>query len=161
MYGWVNLDKCMCALLSHFTCVWLFEILWTIAHQALLSMGFSRQEYWSGLPFPSPGDLPKPENEPRSHILQADSILELYINEILLKVLHAWLLSLSTNISVIFLFVVDINSFSFFISELHFVVWIYHKFNILVASNLRQLWTKLLCSFLCKFLQTYILIYLE
>ena len=33
---------------------------WTAAHQALLSMGFSRQEYWSGLPFPSPGDLPNP-----------------------------------------------------------------------------------------------------
>ena len=33
-------------------------ILWTVAHQASLSMGFSRQEYWSGLPFPTPGDLP-------------------------------------------------------------------------------------------------------
>ena len=42
--------------------------------QALPSMGFSRQEYWSGLPFPSPGDLPNPEIEPRSPALQADSL---------------------------------------------------------------------------------------
>jgi len=38
---------------------------WTVAHQAPLSMEFSRQEYWSGLPFPSPGDLPNPGIEPR------------------------------------------------------------------------------------------------
>ena len=44
------------------------------AHQAPLSMGFSRQEYWSGLPFPSPGDLPNPGSEPRSPTLQADSL---------------------------------------------------------------------------------------
>ena len=47
---------------------------WTIAHQAPLSMGFSRQEYWSGLPFPSPGDLPNPGIKPRSPALQADSL---------------------------------------------------------------------------------------
>ena len=40
--------------------------IWTVAHQAPLSMGFSRQEYWSGLPFPPPGDLPDPEIEPTS-----------------------------------------------------------------------------------------------
>ena len=46
---------------SHFSCVQLFVTSWTVvAHQAPLSMGFSRQEYWSGLPFPSPGDLPDP-----------------------------------------------------------------------------------------------------
>ena len=48
---------------------------WTVAHQAPLYMGFSRQEYWSGLPFPSPGDLPNPGTEPRSPALQADSLL--------------------------------------------------------------------------------------
>ena len=48
---------------------------WTVAHQAPLSMGFSRQEYWSGLPFPSPMDLPNPGIEPRSPTLQADSLL--------------------------------------------------------------------------------------
>ena len=49
----------------------LFMTPWTVAHQAL-SMEFSRQEYWSGLPFPSPGDLPSPGIEPRSPTLQAD-----------------------------------------------------------------------------------------
>ena len=48
---------------------------WTIAHQAPLSMGFSRQEYWSGLPFPSPGDLANPGIKPRSPALQADDLL--------------------------------------------------------------------------------------
>ena len=45
---------------------------WTIAHQAPLSVGFSRQEYQSGLQFPSPGDLPDPGSEPGSPALQAD-----------------------------------------------------------------------------------------
>ena len=48
--------------------------LWTVACQAPLSMGFSRQEYWSGLPFPSPGDLPNPGIEPGFSALQADSL---------------------------------------------------------------------------------------
>ena len=46
----------------------------TVAHQASLSMGFSRQEYWSGLPFPSPGYLPNPGIEPGSPALQSDSL---------------------------------------------------------------------------------------
>ena len=50
------------------------ETPWTVAHQAPLSMGFSRQEHWSGLPFPSPGDLPDPEIEPRSLTFQADTL---------------------------------------------------------------------------------------
>ena len=55
--------------LSH---VWLFAIPWTVVYQASRSMGFfSRQEYWSGLPFPSPGDLPEPGIELRSPALQA------------------------------------------------------------------------------------------
>ena len=45
---------------------------WTVAHQALLSIRFSRQEHWSGLPFPSPGDLPGPGIEPGSPALQAE-----------------------------------------------------------------------------------------
>ena len=48
---------------------------WTVAPQAPLSMGFSRQEYWSGLPFPSPGDLPNPGIKPESPALQAESLL--------------------------------------------------------------------------------------
>ena len=49
--------------------------LWTVARQAPLSMGFSRQEYWNGLLFPSPGDLPDPGIELGSPALQADSLL--------------------------------------------------------------------------------------
>ena len=52
----------------------LFETPWTVAYQASLSMGFSRQEYWSGLPFSSPGDLPDPGIEPRSPTLEADAL---------------------------------------------------------------------------------------
>ena len=48
---------------------------WTVVYQAPPSMGFSRQEYWSGVPFPSPGDLPKLGIEPRSPALQADALL--------------------------------------------------------------------------------------
>ena len=63
---------CVCIL----SCVWLFVIPWTLALQAPLSMGFPRQEYWSGLPFPSPGDLPDPGIElasPLSPELAGDS----------------------------------------------------------------------------------------
>ena len=52
----------------------LFATLWTVARQAPLSMGFSRQEYWSGLPFPSPGNLPNRGIEPWSAALQADAV---------------------------------------------------------------------------------------
>ena len=48
------------------SCVQLLVIPWTVTHQAPLSMEFSRQEYWSGLPFPTPGDLPDPGSEPAS-----------------------------------------------------------------------------------------------
>ena len=53
-------------MLSHSSLVWFFATPWTIVCQAPLSMGFSRQEYWSGLPFPSPGDLQDLGTEPRS-----------------------------------------------------------------------------------------------
>ena len=52
--------------LSCFSCVWLFETLWTVACQAPLSMGFSRQEYWGVFPGPPPGDLPYPGIKPES-----------------------------------------------------------------------------------------------
>ena len=57
--------------LSH---VQLFVTPWTVAHQAPPSIEFSRQEYWSGLPFPSPGDLPNPGIKPGSPALQADAL---------------------------------------------------------------------------------------
>ena len=55
--------------LSRFSCVRHCEIPWTIAHQAPLSVGFSRQEYWSALPCPSPGNIPHPGIESVSHSL--------------------------------------------------------------------------------------------
>ena len=67
----------LACVLSHFNCVWFFATLWTVAHQAPLSMGVSRQEYWSELPCPSPGDLPDPGIEPApaaSPTLQVDSL---------------------------------------------------------------------------------------
>ena len=61
-----------------------FATPWTVAHQASLSMGFSRQEYWSGLPFLSPGDLPDPGIKARSSTLQANSLpLELPRKQVL------------------------------------------------------------------------------
>ena len=54
--------------------VWLFVTPWTVAYQASPSMEFSRQEYWNGLPFPSPGDPPNPGIEPGSSALQADTL---------------------------------------------------------------------------------------
>ena len=65
------------SVISHFSHVWLFVTPWTVAHQTPLSMGLSRQKYWSGLPCPPPGDLPDPGIEPRSPespVLQVDSL---------------------------------------------------------------------------------------
>ena len=56
------------------SCVRLCATPWTVDYQAPSSMGFSRQEYWSGLPFPSPGDLPNPGIKPGSPALQANSV---------------------------------------------------------------------------------------
>ena len=73
-------NYCTIALISHtskvklLSHVQLFATLWTVAYQAPPSMEFSRQEYWNGLPFPSPGDLPSPGIEPGSPALQADSL---------------------------------------------------------------------------------------
>ena len=67
-----SLNKHCMLNLSH---VQLFATAWTVAHQAPLSMGLSRQEYCSGLPFPFPGDLPNPGIETKSPAMQADSLL--------------------------------------------------------------------------------------
>ena len=61
-------------MLSCFSYAQLFVTIWTVACQAPLFMGFSRQEYWSGLPVPSPGDLPDLEIKPAPPALQADSL---------------------------------------------------------------------------------------
>ena len=62
----LNINIIVVQSLSH---VWFFAILWTVACQAPLPMEISRQEYWSGLPFPSPGNLPDPETEPMASAL--------------------------------------------------------------------------------------------
>ena len=62
-------DKCV-YVLGHFSCIQLFATLWTIACQTPLSMGFARQEYWSGLPFPSPEDLADSGIKTKSPALQ-------------------------------------------------------------------------------------------
>ena len=72
VHGQRSLCVCVWQSLSH---VQLFATTWTVAHQAPLSMGFSRQECCSVLPFPSPGDHPEPGIEPGSSALQADSLL--------------------------------------------------------------------------------------
>ena len=68
-HKWHKTYVCVCVhmcMLSCFSHVQLFATPWTVAHQAPLSMVFPRQEYWSGLPFPSPGDLPNPWIKPAS-----------------------------------------------------------------------------------------------
>ena len=70
--------------LSPFSCVQLFATLWTVAHQAPLSMGLSRQEYWSQLPFPSPRELPDTEFTLRSFMS---------------PVLAGWFLTTSTSMT--------------------------------------------------------------
>ena len=65
-------DALLLLLLSRFSRVQLFATSWTVAHQAPLSMGFPRHEYWSRLPFPPPGDRFEPGIKPRSPTLQVD-----------------------------------------------------------------------------------------
>ena len=72
--NFLSFDKHCCCCYQSLTCVQLFAITWTVACQAPLSMGFPRQGYWSGLPFPFPGDLSNPGIKPRSPSLQADSL---------------------------------------------------------------------------------------
>ena len=64
-----------------------FVTSWTVASQAPLSMGFPSQEYWSGLPFPSPGDFSEPGIEPMSSALQVDSLPLSHLGRLLLKIL--------------------------------------------------------------------------
>ena len=74
MFLFCSLTKTMKVKVKSLSRVQLFATPWTVGHQALASMGFPRQEYWSGLPFPFPGDLPDPGIEPRSPALQADAL---------------------------------------------------------------------------------------
>ena len=106
----VHCSLCTCppswreCMLRRFSHVQLFATLWTVACQSPLSMEFSRQEYWSGLPFPSPGDLLDPRIELRSPALQADSLLS---EPLSLKILESgWSFSFLT-----FLLLILINYF--------------------------------------------------
>ena len=77
MYGcesWTIKKAALAAPAHRFSRVRLFATPWTVAPQAPLSMGFFRQEYWSGLPFPSPGDLPEPGIKPRSPSFEAGAL---------------------------------------------------------------------------------------
>ena len=120
----------MCELLSH---VWLFVTLWTGACQAPLSMDFPRQEYWSGLPFPSSADLPHPGIEPRSPTLQIDSLPSSLSAELPGKPLFLFHIYWSRGIyQGIILMVVNICNMKFTslsvqfstVDYLHLVVWL-------------------------------------
>ena len=75
-YGWAHTHSMWLVVVWCYSlsCLRLFVTQWTVAHQAPLSIEFSRQGSWSGLPFPSPGDLPNSGIKPRSPALQADSL---------------------------------------------------------------------------------------
>ena len=75
--SYIHMCVCVCvlALVTELSCVWLFVTPWTVACQAPLSIGFSKQKYQSGLPCPPPGNLPNPGIRPGSPALQADSSL--------------------------------------------------------------------------------------
>ena len=81
------LTKVKVKLLSH---VWLFATPWTGAYRDPPSMGFSRQEYWSGLPFPSPGDLPDPGTEPRSPFLTKVHIFKAMVFPVVVYGYESW-----------------------------------------------------------------------
>ena len=75
LISWLRLPSAGIVKVKPLGRVQLFMTPWTLTQQAPPSLGFSRQEYWSGLPFTSPGDLPNPGTEPRSPALQVDSLL--------------------------------------------------------------------------------------
>ena len=70
---------------------------WSVAYQAPLTMGFSRQEYWSGLPFPSPGDLPNPGIEPGSPTLQVDGLPSELPGKLQVNLASNWTVRLGKN----------------------------------------------------------------
>ena len=66
-----GMEVCVCVCMHVLSHVQLFATPWTVAHQVLLPMEFSKQEYWSGLPFPTPGDLPNARIKPVSPVFPA------------------------------------------------------------------------------------------
>ena len=128
----LKLNTCMCVCvcqgLNH---IRLFVTPWTVAHQASLSMKLSREEYWSGLPFPSPGDPPNLGVEPRSPALQADSLFsespgesklstQILFNNIFYEHMEAYI----SNISILTL------------KNAHYFVEIFLNFNIFLICRI-------------------------
>ena len=96
----------MAILVKSLSLVRLLATPWTVAYQAPPSMGFSRQEYWSGLLFPSPGDLPDPGIEPRSPTLRVDALL----SESPGKLSSVWHIVTVNRFIIIIIIIVPINS---------------------------------------------------
>ena len=95
--------------------VQLFVTTWTVAHQAPVSMGFPRQEYWSGVPFPSPGRLPDPGIKTRSPALQADSFpsepgMPVVIPSLCLSAIWCFPKLLSPKLFTFFTSILDLNN---------------------------------------------------
>ena len=112
-----------------FSCVQLFVTPWTVAHQAPLSMGFSRQEYWSGLPFPTPRDLSNPGTKlesPVSLALQAYSLSQSQRGSLILRFRKQapWVSNLTLWIDI----------------HLHTNIYIFHKqFGLYLSSSISQI----------------------
>ena len=124
--------------------VWLFVTPWTVAYQAPLSMEFSRQEYWSGLPFPSPGDLPDPGNEPGSPTLQADALPSEPPEKPLGVCLLVWLLS-----SVLVPLFILPFFFLFSFCECMWVYWCFCLFSFTICFRVFSVHSLFVC--LCVF----------
>ena len=86
-HGWRDLAAAVSSCAYSVSHVWLLATPWAIAHHAPLSIGFPKQEYWSGLPFPSPEDLPDPDIAPVSPSLAADSLPFSYLGKLINQLL--------------------------------------------------------------------------
>ena len=112
--------------LSRFSRVWLFVTPRTVAHQAPLSMGFSRQEYWSGLPCPPPGDLPNPGIEPKS---------------LMSTCIGRWVLYHSCHLESHSLPPGAYNQVNQWCTWVWFLIWLTQETAVFLLWNLTALWT--------------------
>ena len=130
---------CVCVL-SRFSCVWLFATPWMIACQTPLFMGFSRQEYWSGLPCPPPGDLPCPGTKPVSPVSPA-----LQVDSLLLSLLGSPILNICVCVCVCAHVCTCMCVFSHFIHVWLFVtLWIVaHRFPLSMGFSRQEYWSGL------------------
>ena len=107
-------------LLSH---VRLFAIPWTVAYQSPPPMEFSRQEYWSGLPFPTPGDLPDPEMEPRSPTLQADALSPELPGKQFSSTFYGYMVDFQKKMCIIITTIIIVRSIIIIISIISLTKW--------------------------------------